>query len=857
MSTLQTLKMAALAGVCTLAFGAAAQAQYDTSDIAATSTQSTAAPAAPSLGTVSFGISDVTQNSAYFGRYNGMPEAGPGGFLDWNLHDRDAWDSGSTHYLNFTGDNVNVGNGLFAPEASVNLATGEQGTWSVFAGYDAMTYRASNDFTSILQSNGALAPGYVAALQALGTAGPMYGSITTGTAPSYFGSIGSAKHYPGGLNVQTGSVGSTIGHVLGAGITYPANPAALAPYNSATTPSNYDIYLGSLNEMVTHVGTRRDKVTFGTNYDLGDWTLGAVVSHEHKEGTLEQSMTTAGSNSGFIAFPMPVNYDTDTYTVTAAYDTDVMQAHFSYEFSNFKDNNQGGFAFQGWNFTEVRTGASSPYTYTSYELNGVYSLPPSNEAHTISGEIAYNISPTTRLNATGVYGLQLQNQQFVLPTLNAFALSNFGSYFSSNPSSLDGLVQTWFGNVTLNSRPWPDTAFKLVYSIDARDPSTKTMAIYGDPTDAVTPTAINISGGNPANHCTPTSVTCATPWQRIAVPESWTKQVLTVSGDYHFDDSAKATLGYRFNDDERTHAITHHTQDNTGFAKFDADPLPGMTVALGYSYSDRTASAPDFSLWTQQIMADCISNVNGVYTPGTLGCQQIPMYEAARTQNAVDFRLTDSISSAASASLFGKYTDNQYHDPAAVYNGLTLASVGVNKDYNLQAGADLNYRFGEGLDGHLYYTFLRTYRDMRALNNQGTISLPGVYEYSVGSTYDIHTAGIGANWQATDQLKLVGDYVFTYGSQAFAQSGSWTLGEGSQLIGGAPNLSTKSADNIVRLHAVYDYDAKTSFFFGYEFDSVDMSDWALVGKSLGQVLTGDIPPKYNVSTFTLGATLKF
>ncbi len=868
MTTLQTLRIAALAGACLVQFAAVAQAQdnsgFDISNAPAASQAPVAQNLSGSIGEVTFGVGGVTQSSAAFGRYNGMPDSGAGFVGGWNLRTGDAWDSGSTRYYSFTGDNVNVGfGGGFAPEATIDLKIGDQGSWEAFANYDAMTYTATDNFTTILDREGNLSPGYNSALTALGTNGPYIGtSYTSATAPTYFGAVGSAKHYPGGLNIQSASVGSTVGYVLGAGITYPASPAALAPYNSAASPSNYDIYLGSLNELTYKIGTRRDKGTVGGKYETGDWTLGATVSHEHKEGSLEQAMTTQGSNAGMIAFPMPIDYDTDAYTATAAYDTDRLQAHFSYEFSNFIDHNSAGYAFQGYNFTEVRTGSASPYTYASYGASGVYSLPPSNQAHTFSAEVAYNLDPTTRLNGTVVYGLQLQNDPFVAPTTDPFARSNFASYFNANPTSLNGLVQTWFANFALYTRPLSELTLKASYTLDARDTQTKPMGIYGDPTDALTPTTINLSSSTPGNGCVPLA-TCTTPWQRLAVPESWTKQTFAVSAEYHVTSSTRITAGYTFKDDERTNAITHRTQENAESVKIFSSFAPDMTASLGYVHSDRTASAPDFSLWTQQIMSDCISNTNGVFNPGTLGCQQVPFYEAARTQDAFDGLLTAANGEQLSVSLFGKYTNNQYHNPAAVYSasGTTpfpvLPSVGINRDYSLQGGPDLNYQVNKNVELHAYYTFLRTYRDMRALNNQsGSVAPPGSLEYSEASTYDIHTAGIGGTWQASDKLKFGADYIFSYGSQAFAQSGSWTTGEGHQLIGGDPLLNTKSANNQIKLHATYDYSSATSFYFGYQFDSLDMTDWALVGASVGQVLTGDVPPKFNVSTFTIAMTVK-
>ena len=832
MTRLQNLKIAALSTSCLLLLAGSAHAQTDSFDVSATPTTTATSAPANSWGDITLGIGGVSDSSAVFGRYNGMPDSGAGFLSSWNLGKRDAWDSGTTRYYSFTGSNVDVGfGGGFGPEATITLKAGDQGTWDAFATYDAMTYKATDNFTTALERDGTLAPGFLNVLTGLGTNGPFIGtSYTSAVAPGYFASIGSAKHYPGGLDVRSGGVGSTAGHILGA-YTYPT-----------PSPSNYSVYLASLNELVDNIGTRRDKGTIGAKYDIGDWIVGAVVSHEHKEGSLEQTMTTAGSNAGMMAFPMPINYDTDSYTATAAYDTDDLQAHFSYQFSNFIDHNADGFAFEGWNFTAVRTGAASPFTYASYESSGVYSLPPSNEAHTVKAEVGYNLDPETRLNGTFVYGLQLQNSAFVSPTLNQFALNNFGSYFNSNPTSLDGMVNTWFVNLAANTRPMKDLDIKVSYTLDSRDTQTSPMAIYGDPTDAITPTTINFTPAPVGSGCSTTP--CAVPWQRLAVPESWTKQSVVLEANYRIDPTTRITVGYTFKDDHRTNAITRQAETNEESVKIYTTAIPDVVAWVGYVHSDRTASAPDFSLWTQQIMSDCISQTNAIFTPGTLGCQQVPFYEAPRTEDAVNGMATGSIGQNFSYSLFGKYSADEYHNPPAVYNSITNPAVGIYRDYTLQAGPDLDYRLDKDTDFHFFYTFLRDYRAMNALNNLGTT-------YNVISTYDIHTAGVGVTWRCTDKLKFAADYNYSYGGEGFNQGGSW----GSQAAGD-PLLNTRSSIHQVKVHATYEYSEATSIYVGYQFDSLFMSDWALVGASTGQVVTGDVAPMYNVSTVMAGLTLK-
>ncbi|MGC9953766.1 MAG: MtrB/PioB family decaheme-associated outer membrane protein [Rhizomicrobium sp.] len=772
---------------------AVAQAQdnngFDISDTAPAASQ---APAPQSLATsiaeVTFGVGGVSQASAAFGRYNGMPDAGSGVVGGWNLQNRDASDSGGTHYFSFTGDNIDFGFGRIAPEASVNLKTGQQGLWSLSASYDAMTYTASDHFTSILDKKGNLSPSYQAALIANG----LYFNDTTTAPPSSskFGSFNATTHLA------------------------TSNPVAV---------------YGPGNQLVENVGTRRDKGTVGGSYQMDSWQFTAAVSHEHKEGTLEQAMTTGGNNAGMVTFPMPIDYDTDNYTVAAAYNTDELQAAISYEFSDFIDHNSAGYLFQGWNFAAYKNTAVKPNTYTSYAKSGDYALPPSNQAHTITGQIGYNVSPTTRLNGTLVYGLQLQNDPFVAATQLGYIFSAAGSSLSaqlaSNPKSLDGLVQTFFGNVTLTSRPLPKLDIKASYTIDARDPQTRSMWIYGDPTDT---TALKY---------------------REAVAESWTKQDFVLTAGYHILPETRVTVGYAFRDAHRGNAITHDTQDSEESVKLQSTLATNVTGSLGYVHSDRTASAPDWSLWLVQIPSDCGS------TLATLGCQQVPFYEAARTQDAVTGMLTGMIDQETSLSLFGKFSNDQYHLPVATYNGTVNPSVGINRDYSIQAGPDLNYQVDKDSEVHAFYTFLRTCRAIRGLNDQNHTTAGGNY-YSETSTYDIHTAGIGGTWRANDKLKFGADYVLSFGNQRFVQSGSWDTSEAGQTFGGDPLLSTPSSNHQVKIHATYDYSPDTSFYLGYQFASLDMSDWALVGASVGQVLTGDVPAKYNVSTVMAAVTLK-
>jgi len=499
-----------------------------------------------------------------------------------------------------------------------------------------------------------------------------------------------------------------------------------------------------------------------------------------------------------------------------------MQAKLSYRFSSFNEANLGGYQFEGWNFSAYNN--TTTKTYTSYEKNGVYDTPPSNFAHDFRGEIGYDFGPSTRVMATAAYGLQMQNSAFVPATEIGYITTNpagasLAAQLASNPGSLNGLVETFFGNVVFTSSPLPKLNLKAVYSIDGRTPETKSMWIYGDPTDT---TALKY---------------------REAVPESWIKQKIALEAGYYVLPETKVTAGFQFQNDQRTNTITALAQDTQASLAVHSMLTDTITGSVDYAHAVRSASAPNFNFWLNEIQADCGSTITA------LGCQQVPFYEAARVEDTVNGRASATLSEAASLSVFGKYDTNNYHVPALAYNGILNPSAGLQQMSNIQAGPDLNYVFSQNAEVHFYYTFLRYSRDLRNLNSNNIAG--GANYYTVNSTYDIHSTGVGAVWHVLDNLKLVGDYLFSYGGESFVQVGNWDTG-----YPGDPLLNTRSVNNQVKLHMDYAYSPTTEYYLGYEFDSLDTADWELIGATAGQVLTGNLPPKYNVSKITAAMKIK-
>ena len=352
--------------------------------------------------------------SAKYGQYNGSPDSGFYAIGGFNVNDKSAWNSGDTKYFQATGDNLNFDSNYLMPNSSASVKYGDQGSWGVKLFLDNITYDQSDTFHSLLTPSGAAVHGLE--------------GITTGLPSSQPSTIGAAET----------NLANTI---------------------------NADATLQSVGLQRNKIG---GEILDNITPDL-DFTAG--VTHEHKEGTQENSMVIGGksinaANSSVVYFPQPVDYDTDGYSAKLNYKGKDFQNIISYTFSDFTDNDKAYNAQAPFNTTSLQAG------YTS----SVYSLPPDNQAHQIKEQFGYNFTPTTKFNGTLSYGLMTQNDTFLAQ----------GNGYTSNSlpqNSFDGKIETLFGSARLTSHPLDKLDLLTSYTIDDRrnqSPSLYMNAIEND-----------------------------------------------------------------------------------------------------------------------------------------------------------------------------------------------------------------------------------------------------------------------------------------------------------------------------------------------------------------------------------------
>jgi MtrB/PioB family decaheme-associated outer membrane protein len=708
-----TFRAMLLGGVCLAPLGAMAD------DLGAAPAAPAAAAQMTSENEIDLGLMGIGgTNTGQYGRYNGFTEQGADGLFGFRSVTRDAWDSGGTRYYIFTGSDINfqfgdvlgVGGDPNAPGGAIHNFTDSR--------YSNQT---AND----------LGPNASAAFK-IGDQGK-WGGIGYYDAISYTGNIIDSIYT---INGNIGTLNGGLPPWGGAALGGPAGVTSYTPAQIAAAERSYQ------------VGTRRDIVGLTGTFTWNDWTITAAIRHEHKEGTLEESFDGA---YGGTAFTLPIDYDTERYDVSASYNTPQLQAQLAYFLSNFTDNNSGVL------LPDPLSGKAAPY-----QMTALYSTPPSNYAQYVTAMVGYNLTPGTRINVNARYGLETQNDTYPAntgdPSFGGFpggftGLNALGQGTSATSPNI--IAQVYQGNVGISTNPVSGLHASAKYSIDGRNVSIDQVGgVYG--------AGEGMDGAEAANYA-------------YVVPQEWLKQKVNLNADYLIlpQSGTKLVVGYQFDDVDRSNAQVGHSDTNTVTVGLHSMMGAAFQGQVNYQFADRTGVLNYWVPW-QNLTTGNSAYANGDTPSGAY-------YQAPMVSNAVNLRGDYSPGGPFSGGLQFKFENDDFHYPSSTAGtpaGTAPANLqnqiyGIMQDYNLTAGIDGNYRPAEGVNLHAYYTFEEIFYNNLG-NGACSGSNTGACAGSVGYFYnkqtsDVQTVGLSAEWQATDRLKLTGEYTFAYGSVMFGE----------------------------------------------------------------------------------------
>jgi len=778
MSLQCTLRAVALASVSLLPLTALAQeGDFGVED--APVKKETAAPDFNNQATV--GLRYQSDSSALGNRFSGEQYKGLSGVGSFQLQDRDAWNSGGTTYFELQGKDLDINNHQLLPNGYGEFKYGQQGDWGVKVYIDDIRYLQSTNFHSLNTSDGALrvAPRSIP-------------SIGLGTAAA-----GAATSSPASAFTAT---------------TSPLLGATQAQIVQAQTALNR-VYAGiNANNSPIRVGTERTAIGAAGNWAGPEgWTFTAGLNHEHKEGTKENSFTT-NHTSNINYFPEPVNYDTDRYSLAAAYSTKVIQGSLSYTYNKFTDN-QAAFATQNPFYAGT--------TYAPGYTGTLYSLPPSSDAHQFKGQLGYNITPTTRLNTNLGYQLMLQNSAETMAYSGAAANPNL-------TSNTGGKVQDFFGNVALSSRPFSKVDLRASYTVDDRVNDTTRVFI---PASGVMYTADTTNSSD-------------TPITNL--PVSVLKQNLSLEGGYRIVPSTKLSVNYSLTDKQQDYSVTNHTRENSVGARVNSSLASDINAMFSVSHSVRTAAAYNSNnAWVSSTYSDRnVANL-GMY------------YLDARTRDEAKTHLSAGVTSDITVGVNGSFYYDHY--PEAAY--------GYSNDHGFTMGPDVTYSPNKALQAHLFYTFEEVFSDQNAITSTSTTAART--DWTLGNQDTIHTVGFDTSWQVNDDLKLKFHENLSYGATQFQEGYQimGTLTNNYQLYPGNLALSlptSKTFTNGIGLNGEYKLTESLTLLGGYDFDMSLAKDY-LYSQSAGSTangnnvssLGGDGNPTYRIQTVYTGVRVKW
>ena len=620
------------------------------------------------------------------------------------------------------------------------------------------------------------------------------------------------------------------------GIPYYASDSFKSVYNSNGTlvagiakgsVTNATALTGKLNEY--DVSLQRD--IFGGHFHLevGDWRFSTDIRQEHKEGTQETGFTFGGTpvspsyaaiTTGALAyFPQTVNYDTGRYQVMGQYNGQRVQAQLSYNLSVFNDNVSSfqlanPFALATANFGAGVGGVSA-----------IYSTPPSNSAQQVKGQLAYNVTPTTRLNANFAYGWQYQNDAFVPSTGNPNVVGTLVSR-----SSLAGLVNTMYGNAAITSSPIERLDLRASYTIDDYDNMTPRSHYITSVGDSVSNTGPNGYFNSPA---------------------SYLKQKATAEAGYRVLPQTKITLDYDYDSTVRTFADTKDVTENIFGGKVRSNLVDDVNASLGYSHAMRDAHN-----YNQNAPWDFLNNAANLDFAGLF-----KYYEASRTRDEVKGNLDFSPGHEWNGSFMIKFDNDDYPQ----------STLGLRSNSSVSLGPDVTWQPTDDLTLHGYYTYQRVYYNQNDVywstatcNANGfTTTAACNGEWNGKTTDQVHSVGFDAEWKAIpDKLKFKLGYNLSYGDTAFVISDGGALALGAPANASlvtAPLPDVVSLLNSLNLRAEYNLRPDITLYAGDILERLDYQDWAYTASTIYStgILPGDSKPSYFINVFFMGVRYRF
>ena len=525
------------------------------------------------------------------------------------------------------------------------------------------------------------------------------------------------------------------------------------------------------------LNTKREKVALNASLlTKSKWKNEIAFHRETKKGL----KSTAGSILLHSAHLIePVDYLHDSIALSTNYIEKRWQLKFAYHGSLYR-NNHASLSWQN-PFTPVINGADT----------GELALPPKNQSHIVSAN-SHHLFLNSHLNLDMSYGVNNQDEPFLLYSNNAqLALSSLPR------NSLASRVDTLRGSVKLFS-PIGDS-FRFKASLRFSDQNNKTPR--SDYVWVTTDSVVN-----------PT---------RTNTPYSFTRGLLSVSGDYQLFDRTHFLLGLKHRRIDRTFQSVDKTNESIIWSELNSRRFSLFDVRLKYAMHFRDGSlyqnpleltAPENPLLRKFNLAD--RNRKILHVSGNIYPHDI-----------------------INMTLSWEYAHDDYSN----------SIIGLTESTDHTIGAEVSFMLSD--TASLFVFYQREDLDSRQAGSQSFVS--NDYLYDLEDSID--TGGVGVNFTTLKDKAEIGIDL------SATQSVGRAVVDTGAVLSDLPELKI----NLYSLHSHLDVKLKKNLNiqFSHRYEHYRSDDWALddvSASTIANVLTlGETTPNYNAHIATIALSYLF
>lgn len=535
--------------------------------------------------------------------------------------------------------------------------------------------------------------------------------------------------------------------------------------------------------------TEKQRFTLAGHYFLNrNWEVSTKYRHEEKTGQTSFGGAIGGpliaglpfqTRSAIIA--QPIDFETDTIEASIAFTDRDSHLAFNYSGSLFREN------------ADVVTWQNAFLDPTSSGADfGRSLLRPNNEYHQVSITAGQRLSATTRINGRLAAGTMTQDDAFLPYTVNpdiSIALPR---------QSLDASIDTISGQLRLASSPMRGLDLNAALAYDDRDNGTDQESYDYVVTDTL-PSAV----------------------ARVNLPYSYSRRQANVSAAYRFAPHTRVTLGYSYDERERTFQDIESNTEDSVWGEITLSPGHAISASFKYTTSDRDGSE-------LQLEPEILPATNPLLRKFNM---------AARERDLATGHINFTPGPAVSIGLTAQVADDEY----------TESLVGLTESTDTSYTADISIDAGESVNVYGFIT-----------------------HQTIESTQFGSQAFATADWTAVteDSFDTVGINIramsiadrFSFGIEYFysESAGKFELQSATDPLLPFPDLETQ----LHHAQAYLDFQAteRLAIRFGYTFEDYDSSDWGIDGvtpQTVPSVLTlGERSFIYDAHLLTIGFQYK-